>query len=791
MLDLGAGMLYADGKPAPLGSRAFEVLTALVEAGGEVVSKERLLSTAWPGLVVEEANLHVQVSALRKVLGSDAIATVQSLGYRFAWPAMHAESTGARHNLPAERTAFFGRTQLLSTAQTALSQSRLLSLIGIGGAGKTRLALALGRRAAEGFADGVWWVDLTTLDRRDQVPAAVARAAGIALSNEGDPARELERAIRSRQMLVILDNCEHLVDEVAQLADAWLDAVPGLKVIATSREALAVSGERVLAVGPLGVPTADASHEEIVATESVQLLIDRALSVAPWTGSAVPDLHALAQICRRVDGIPLAIEIAAAQLRTVSPSQLLVLLQERFRLLANLSHSLPRQRTMQTVIEWSFDHLQPREQELLLGLALCTGGCDFDAARAMMGPEMPEEKLTAALARLAEQALMTVQFGAEEPRYVLLETVSQFALDRLGTQPMAATLRARHVGHFIALAEAHDEEIMRRGQGAATLDRMEREHGNLLRAFQYCGQGRDDASVTDGLRLAAALRHYWVARSQVRLGLEVTQHALQRVGASRPPDRSLLLTLVSEAQLLAALSRLDEAVEVMARTISVARAIDDQVQLASSHGYRGGLLDLLGRFEAAASDHAAARRIAAEAGDERLLADALSRQANHAIGRGDLEQGAALLAETVPLRRKLGHGYRLAVALLNSGAVAVRRARWEEALEFLREAASLLAVVGSDALDSALVHNAATLLHRQRLWRELVAVRASEERHREKVGGLRDDEDQALVARQLGDARAALGTEAFDVAFDEGQRVDLAVTRKRLAKWLQEQAART
>jgi non-specific serine/threonine protein kinase len=784
-LDIGARALYADGQLVPLGSRAFELLAAIVEAGGGAVGKDELMRRAWAGLVVEEANLHVQVSALRKLLGADAIATVQSLGYRWAWPAAPADATASRDNLPADRTSFFGRTALLQDAHAALGRCRLLSLIGIGGTGKTRLALVLGRQLLEQLADGVWWVDLAPLDRSDQVPAAVARTLGVTLQDEGDAAEQLGRALRARQLVLILDNCEHLLAEVARLAHAWLNAVPGLKVIATSREALATEGEWVLPVGPLGLPGPTASDDEIAASESVQLLVDRAVRVAPSMGLAPADALTLAEICRRVDGIPLAIEIAAAQLRTVSPSQLLTLLQERFRLLANLAHSLPRQRMMQTVIEWSFDHLQGQEQELLLGLALCSGGCELDTARALMGPETPAAALTAALGRLAEQALMTVQPGAGHPRYVLLETVSQFALDRMGAQSLAATLRARFVAHFLAMAEAHDDEILRQGRGAATLDRIDRERGNLLRALQFCTLSGDASAVTHGLQLAGALRHYWVARSQIRTGLEVTQSALQRAGPAYAPDRALLLALVSEAQLLGELGRTEEAVQAMGRVVAVARATGDRAHEASALGFRAALLDLLKRFDEAAADHEAARRVAEALGDERLVADVLSRQANHASSRGRYDEAAALLEQALPLRRRLAHGYRLAVTLINSGAVSTRRGRWCEARAYLGEAALLLEAVGSDALDAALVHHAAALLHRAECWAELATVRAAERQHRESAVLPDDPEDKALAQAQIGDARAALGREAFEVACERGRRLDIAHARKLLADWLQ------
>jgi len=784
-LDIGARALYAQGQPVPLGSRAFELLAAMVEAGGAAVGKGQLMQRAWGGLVVEEANLHVQVSALRKLLGAEAIATVQSLGYRWAWPALPADAAGPRHNLPAERSTFVGRTSLLASARGALGRCRLLSLIGIGGAGKTRLALALGRQLLDQLADGVWWVDLTALDRGHQVVAAVAHALGVTLAEDGDTTEQLGKAIQSRQLVLILDNCEHLLADVPKLAQAWLDAVPGLKIVATSREALAVDGEWVLPVGPLGVPASSASDEEIAASESVQLLTERAMRVAPGMALAPADADTLAEICRRVDGIPLAIEIAAAQLRTVSPTQLLRLLQERFRLLANLSHALPRHRMMQTVIEWSFEHLHPHEQELLLGLALCSGGCDFEAARALMGPQASAATLNAALARLAEQSLLLVEPGVADPRYVLLETVGQFALDRLGAQPLAAALRARFVAHFLALAETHDEEIMRQGRGAATLDRVDSERGNLQRALQFCAQAGDRAAHRDALRIVGALRHYWAARSQLRWGLELTQAALVRAGTDYPADHALLLAVAGKGQLLAALSRTEEAVQAMERAAAIAAQLGDRAQQASSLGFRANLLDRLGRFDEAQAGHESALRIATEIGDDRVLADALARQATHASNRGRYDEAAALLDRALPLRRRLGHGYRLAVSLINSGHVAAKRDRWPEARAFLLEAAALLDAVGSDLLDAAFIQNATALLQRDGSWRELVVGRAAERQHRETCGLQPEPGEEAIAEAELQEARTALTEAAFEEARASGSGMSISQARRTVADALQ------
>lgn len=304
--------------------------------------------------------------------------------------------------------------------------------------------------------------------------------------------------------------------------------------VVTGREALGLPGEAVFAVPPLSLPAPGAAAKQVDEAEAVRLFADRATLAQP--GFVLDDARRdmVLNICRRVNGIPLALELAAAQLRLVSLAQLLALLAHEFRLWTGPGRALSRQQTLQAVISWSVERLAPGEQALLRALSVCTGGAGFDTVQSLAGSEEVSEALLAALRRLADFALITVEGGPTglvSPRYRVLETVRQFALAQPVNWrggPAREVLDERHALHHLALAEAHEREVMHEGRGSATLDRLQQEHDNLLQAFAWCDAHAPRAAWL-GLRLAAAMRHYWTARGSMRQGLQLTLLALEHL----------------------------------------------------------------------------------------------------------------------------------------------------------------------------------------------------------------------------------------------------------------------
>jgi len=378
--------LLVDGVPASLGSRAFDVLTALIERRDRVVNKNELLDLVWAGMVVEENNLQVQINTLRKLLGPQTISTISGRGYRFVAPVESGLTSAAEggasaavatpHNLPSERTHFIGRKAELSTCVRMLEDSRLLTFTGIGGSGKTRLAIELGRSLASRYPDGVRFADLSPLNSPDRVAFEVARAAAVIEERGRRIEDTLARQLAAKRMLLILDNCEHLLDPCAVLVDRLLDECEHLQVIVTSREALGVVGEQVVAVRPLSLPAPGAQVEAALTSEAMQLFVSRARLVAPEFELAAQNVNAAVEICRRLDGIPLAIELAVARLSVLSVDEIRRRLGDLFRLLTAGSRTVARHQTLQAVLQWSYEHLTPDEQLLLRRLAVFAGGVD-------------------------------------------------------------------------------------------------------------------------------------------------------------------------------------------------------------------------------------------------------------------------------------------------------------------------------------------------------------------------------------------------------------------------------
>ncbi|MDP1902260.1 MAG: winged helix-turn-helix domain-containing protein [Rubrivivax sp.] len=698
-------LLLHDGQPRPLGARALDVLIALVEAAGALVTKEQLLQSAWSGLVVEEANVHVQVSHLRKLLGARAIATVAPLGYRFAMPCEGRPGHAAPNSLPAERTRFIGREALLDDAAQRLGQARLVTFTGIGGSGKTRLALRLAAELLGRFPDGVWFVDLAALEDGNQVALALARTLGVAQAADTGTQELLAARVHGSTMLVVLDNCEHLLDAVAELATTLLAASAELRVLATSREALGLAGESVLPVRPLALPLAGAAPALVARAEAVRLFTERAHEALPSFAAEGEALATAAAICRRVDGIPLAIELAAAQLRVLAPAQVLAFLEERFQLLVGSRRSLPRQQTLRAVVRWSWDRLEATEQHLLAALALCSGGCDLAAAAALHDETLAPLALVEGLTRLAAMSMLQVEHtagtGADKAiaRYTMLETVRQYALEQLHGSGEAVALRDRHRDHFLALAEAEERHLMTAAEPGRVIEHLDTERENLLQALAWCRQGGDSRSE---LRLVVALRHYWGARGLLPLGHELSMAALARAPAA-PPSLARCGAQAAAAQLAQWMGRHDEAFALIEQQVAAARALGDDELLGAGLHLQGEQQRARGDLEAATRSLHEACEASRRCGDLRRLGNALGGLATVARQAGRIEEAWQRCLDLLALRRSQPHRYGVGVAVLNCASMAVERGQAGVARPYLAEGLQIGQQVCSRHLTQAVV----------------------------------------------------------------------------------------
>ena len=457
--------LLREGRPVSLGSRAFDILVALVEGRGAVVTKDDLILRAWPGRVVEENTLEAQISALRRALGEDrtVIRTVAGRGYQFVaeiadrldapgveglQAAPHVAS--AVRALPVSVTPLIGRDAALREIVELAASSRLITLVGAGGVGKTRLAIEAARRLAAGFPDGVSIAELGPLGAAEFLPATVAEALGFP-QGAGTPSLDrIAAAISHRRILLVLDNCEHLVDAAAQITEKLLRAGPFASVIATSREALKVEGEYVYRVASLDVPGEEVRDvDELLGFGALQLFDARAASAGGEAPSGKARAAALkARICRHLDGIPLAIELAAARVRVFGLEGVADRIDDRFNLLTGGARTaLPRQKTLRATLDWSYELLSAQEREVLGRLGVFSGAFSMESASAVASsPDIPSAAVVECLSQLAEKSLITVD-GAARAKYRLLETTQVYAREKMQSRGVLREYSLRHAQH--------------------------------------------------------------------------------------------------------------------------------------------------------------------------------------------------------------------------------------------------------------------------------------------------------------------------------------------------------
>src|SRR5712675_1193015 len=468
--------LVIEDRPLELGGRAFDVLLVLIEASGAVVSKDVLMERVWPDRIVEENNLQAQISALRRAFGADRdlIRTIAGRGYQFTGE-IHTVSAGPNAqasagmpqprrtpprpptNLPEPVSELIGRDVELDEILDLSASHRLVTLTGAGGIGKTRLGFAAAWRLLPRFADGVYAIELAPLADPELVPVVVATALGIELASGTASPLSVATALRAKHLMLVLDNCEHVVEAAAQMAEALLRANPATRVIATSREPLRADGEWVYPVPPLAVPAEGSPDDEDdpLRYAAVRLFAERVRAALPHFAPDARAAAAIAGICRRLDGIPLAIELAAARAATLGIDGLAAGLDNRFRLLTGGHRTaLARHQTLRATLDWSYELLTEPERVVLRRLAVFAGGFTLDAASTVAA------EVVDCVANLVTKSLVTADAGAATVRYRLLETTLAYSLEKLvqaGEFDAVARRHARRYLHLLQRAEAEAE----------------------------------------------------------------------------------------------------------------------------------------------------------------------------------------------------------------------------------------------------------------------------------------------------------------------------------------------
>jgi predicted ATPase/class 3 adenylate cyclase len=555
-----------------------------------------------------------------------------------------------RHNLPIHLTSFVGREHELAEIGAALSGTRLLTLTGAGGCGKTRLAAQIAAEALDEFPGGVWWVELAPLQEPELVERALAAAIGVRPLPGQTALEAAVTHLADATVLVVLDNCEHVAGAAVACAEALLRGCPSARVIATSRAALGAGAETQWRVPSLTLPREHAPEpiEALERSDAVRLFIDRALHVRPNFAVTRDNAPAIAQICHDLDGIPLAIELAAARVRMLSIDAIAAGLGDRFRLLTGGSRSaLPRQQTLRASVDWSHDLLDDRERALLRRLVIFRGGCTLDAAeRVCAGDPLDALDILDVLSSLVDKSLVDVDYDAPGGRYRLLETVRQYALDRLREAGEHTAMADRHRDALLQLAERAAAHLMQ-PDGRDWLDALDPEAADLVAALDRAG----DTDPALALRLCAALTFWWKFRGHFAAAEDACARALDAADPAASPLRARVLW--TRAYLACYGGDVETAVSSAQQALAMAEDVGE-------HAIAARALDVLGTLEAF-SDPAAARAVAGRsralaeaAGDEWCLCDASQILGYAHLLCGETETATATLDSVLPIIERTG-----------------------------------------------------------------------------------------------------------------------------------------
>jgi len=773
-LDVVNQRLLRETEPIPLRPKSFAVLHYLLEHPARLITKDELLDAVWPETAVTDAVLKVSIMELREVLHDDPkqpryIETAHRSGYRCI-----AEIK--MNNTPRQLTSFVGRERETAEIKRLLAATRLLTLMGPGGSGKTRLAARLSNNLSEEDGDEVSWVELSSLFDSSLVPQSVASALGVREQPERTIVQTLCDYLLPRKITLVIDNCEHLIESCAILSDTLLHACPDLKIVATSRERLGVKGEAVFHVPPLSLPEphSQTSIKELTQFEGINLFLDRAVTASSNFALTKDNVAVVSELCQRLDGNPLAIELAAARTRVLTVEQIAARLDDCLSFLTTSGRTdAPRHRTLRATIEWSYQLLEEQERTLLRRLATFSGGWTLEAAEEICADDqVAKGEVLDLLSRLVDKSLVVTTEYDRASRYRLLETIRQYLLqEKLSDAEKEQSTKRRHAAYFLRFAEEIAPNL-NTAERHKWLTRLDSEVDNLRAALSFIADSGDTAAE---LRFCDALFFFWFYAGHWSEGRKRLQDALERsVNDGNTASRA---TAMSADGMLAsimgdratALSRLEE-------SALIHREHNSSLDLSRA--------TLFLAYEIVATDPVRARSLAEEGvsicravGNKFFIALALTHLGAIAFVQKDNGVARDCYEEAVELGRELNDNWVLAASLRGLGNIAFRDGDFELAAAHVKESLVSLRDSRERWLISRSFDTLAEMYSVQGNYHRAARMFGAAAAVREIVGAslfafYRDSYEDRIVA-----ARSGLGEESFNALWAEGRAltVDQAV----------------
>ena len=827
--------LLKGGREVKLRPKVYDALHYLIANRGRLVAKEELIQALWPEAFVTDDSLVQCMVELRRALddrSQEILKTVPRRGYIFAAEVEQEEkcedkSSGeakgtagrditADHRLPVARTPLLGREGELAAVEQLLGDPavRLVTLTGVGGSGKTRLGMELCRELTAAFEQRVYFVGLGSISDPGMVPAAVAEALGIRETGGRtylELVKEYLRECEPSPVLLLLDNLEHILP-AATFVVQLIEASQSLKVLVTSRAPLRVYGEYEFPVPPLAVPDPQQMHSftALAGNPSVSLFAQRATAVKPDFQLNLENASAVAEICSRLDGLPLAIELAAARMKMLPLSGILARLQSRLRLLTAGARDLPeRQQTLRNAIDWSYDLLNEAEQKLLRRLAVFWGGCTLEGAEAVCNTrdDLGADIFDLISSLVDKSLIVQRQHGNDEARFGMLETIREYALERLKESGEEAATKRAHAAYCLVLAEEGNPDL-NESERAAWLARCDAEHDDFRAALDWLLQTRD---LDWGLRFCMALFRFWDMREHSEEGRARLEHILQLAGSDYPKERAriyLFLGAFSTAQ-----GDFPAAARFLQQSLSTYQELDDpsgiavslnalaigardrgdhvaaQINFENSLAYWrrshdrvaiARCLHNLGNLAKISGDYARARRALLEAmelfeelGDGSGAAWALNQLADVAKEQGDLTEAREMYQKALAAFRGAADRWGIARSLADLGTIACEQGEQGTAYTAYKESLETFSALGHRRGIARVLDGFACLALRKGNARRALAVAAAASRLRQVISAPLPPAEQAKLDEKLRQGWQQLGEAAGNEAWEEGRTMTM------------------